>query len=608
MKRWIAGALSLVLGCGDALVGQVLGEGGAGGVGAGGRPGGAGAGAAGAGGGGAATPGAGGAGSAPPPGEAPYTLTVDTSGLDRFVPAATATRTVAGEVTASLGAAAVKVGDADATLMPDGTFSRSVPVPAGLSMVPIVATDRAGHARSAHRSLLRARFLPEGQVNPGAARLQLTETILQQIAAPLRADVQAINVAREIMARPVLSDSNGCVTYPRYAQHQPAELDLGIAPDGTLWVTIDIPSLLIQFDGECQAVLSSAPIEGQIVTNLHVETTLGAGGSGTTCVTGLRHSSPDVSLPGFNVDIRGTGFLTGFLVTLMASFREGQVHDEFLQQFTTQADTLLGQKLASVSLFGGAQRMDLLGQNVSLDLCLVALGRASGALEATVGAKVTAGGTRPAPGAPQLDAAVPRAVPGALLLDTNLVAQALFSAWRAGGLAKANQQQVPLDLLAALVPALGGRWPDDTMVDVDIDGELPPVVRAAPVATTPPAMGRPAPAMIVELGDLRIRLHVGDTTLYELGARISLTLGLEPDMGALKPTVLSSTAEVHLLGEPVADADDAALEAVVQSRLGDSAAALLGGARLALPSLGGALRPGAVTPDAGGRYLRVALQ
>jgi hypothetical protein len=263
-----------------------------------------------------------------------------------------------------------------------------------------------------------------------------------------------------------------------------------------------------------------------------------------------------------------------------------------------QSDTLLDEKLANVQVFDSTSQVSLLGQPVEMHLCLSSLESSGNALVAQVAATASGAGGRDAPGAPQIDGAPPAAAPGELVLDSNLVAQLLFSAWRAGGLEKANVQQVELGLIGLLVPELTEAYPGVEFVDVSIDGELPPIVRAT-------AEG--GGDLRVEIGDLMLRLTIGDDEVFRFGVHLVLDLDLVPDGTALVPTVLGSDATVTLLGERY-DAPDDALEDAVKLKIGDAASALLGGASLSLPALPGLGAPADVKPDDGGRFLHITLQ
>lgn len=530
----------------------------------------------------------------------PWTLDVDVSGLDRFVVGAPATWPLRGRATASLGLDRVEVAGAPATLAPDGSFHADVPVSPGLHLLPIEAYDAAmpEHRRKAHRALVSARFLPEGELNAGAASITLSDPMLAAMAEPLTAEVAAVDVAGEIMRRSTLSNSMGCVTYPAYASHEPPALALFEDGRHELWVRVTIPSLYIAFTGSCSVLLANAPIEGEILTDVVIYSRLSplAGGG---CVSGFDHTEPYVELPGFDVDVRGTGLLTGFLVSLAASMREGSTREEFRVQLATQADGLLGERLRSIRVFDRNSTMELLGRTVSLQLCLTDLRTDEDTLRAVIGATAAGGGTTPAPGAPQVEGELPPTAPTTLWLDANLVSQLLFSSWRAGGLDNDALMELPIGTLALLNRSLRRRFPDGSSVTVSLAGELPPFVQAS---------ASDGGDLSLDIGDLMIDLKVAGELLYRVGAMLHVVLELVPEGNGLRPRVASISPAVHVLAEPAGDVPDDVLETVVSSRVGEAAGALLDGATIALPEIAGAGRPRAVTAVPGGRYLAIALE
>src|SRR5262245_1484857 len=174
-----------------------------------------------------------------------WRIDVDMHGLDRFVTGSPATYRVQGRAMASLGFDHTDVAGMRAGSSDDGTFWAEVPVTPGLQLVPIEVHDRAtpAHMRKAHRTLLVADFLPEGQMNGGAAALTLTNEMVAEMAAPLAGEVAGLDLAAEIMRRPTLSDGGGCTTRPRRASHGRPMLTISVTPAGELEVRIVIPNL-----------------------------------------------------------------------------------------------------------------------------------------------------------------------------------------------------------------------------------------------------------------------------------------------------------------------------------------------------------------------------
>jgi hypothetical protein len=529
--------------------------------------------------------------------EAPWTVTVDMSATDRFVLDAPATWPVRGQAVASLGLADVTVDGHAAPVEPSGAFTAVVTPTPGLAVVSVVATDAAGHVRQAHRTLLQASFLPEGTIARFAAGVALTDAVLAGMSSSLTETAGDVDVASEIMMRETLSSDDRCTTWPVHATQDSTTATLGL--DGTeLLVNIHVPNLYVYFEGACSGLLSEIPIAGEMFMDIDIWTQI-APKAASECLEGFDHTPPEVTLPGFSFDVWATGGpFEAWLVELGSSGKAEEAHDRLQGELAGQADEKLQSKLADMRVFDRQQTMTLLAQEVELALCVTRIEPEGSQLVARVGAVVHGTGQRLAPGAPQVGG--PLAVPqsGELLLDADLVAQLLFSAWRMGGLQRARAQTADFGLLALLAPGLVDRYPNATEVDVNIDGELPPVVRTSTAAGAD---------LTVELGDLMLDLAIGDDRLFRLGVSLRLELDLVPMDGALVPTVVGADAEARLLDE-IEDVADGALELAVQAKLGSSVADLLGDAKLTLPALPGLGAPTDVTPDPAGRFLRIATQ
>jgi hypothetical protein len=531
--------------------------------------------------------------------EPAWTIDVDMSGLDRFVPAGTTTWSVGGVATGSEGIASVDVAGAPAALESDGTFRADVAVAPGLTVVPIVAHDAKDHQRQAHRSLLSARWLPEGAANVDGAGLVLTDAILSTMGEDLAGEAADIDVAAEIMAQDVLSQDDRCVTWPVYAEQ--GELAVELVRDGSeLWLNIQIPDLYVYFEGECQGLLSIIPIAGEMAGDIDLWTRLTAipPSGEEVCLSSFDHTTPEVFVNGWYFDVWGVGGpLQNWIITLFSGSKSEEARAQIASEMQTRSDEMLTEKLADITVFDRTSSLDLLSRPIDMHLCLTSMERVGDQLIARVAATAQGDGSREAPGAPQLDGAAPMPAPGELLLDGNLVAQLLFSAWRDGGLARPDVQQVELSLIGLLVPELRELFPDAEYVDVSIDGELPPLVRAVSAS---------GGDLTVDIGDLMLDLAIEGTPVFRFNVHLTLDLDLVPMDGSLVPTVIETTSEVFLIDEAI-DGPDAALEDAVALKIGDAAADLLSGASLKLPELPGLGAPVDVVPDAGGRFLHISL-
>jgi hypothetical protein len=537
----------------------------------------------------------------PEPDPKGWTITVDMSGLDRFVqPGDSTSWPVGGVATATDGLQAVKVNDALVEVDGNGAFLTSVPVTPGLTRVPILATDETGHERKADRTLIATRFLPDGEMNTNAASLVLDNAILSAMSDSIAGYASDVNVAAEILSRDVLSQDDRCVTWPVQARQGTVSATL-VADTGNLWLHIRIPNLYVYFEGSCQGLISQIPIAGEMGGTIDVWTRLTAKPpTGGACLSAFAHTTPQVSITGWGFDVWGTsGPLQAWIVDMFSGNKSTEARNQLATEVGGRADDMLGTKLQNVSVYEKTSDMELLGRPIALDLCVSGIDKTpQNTLVARIAARATGEGTREAPGAPQLDGAVVKPAAEELVLDANLVGQLLFASWRDNGLSRAAPD-IDAGILQVLMPGLNKEFPDATTAQVMIDAELPPLVRATPEG----------PADLeVQLGDLMIDVSIEGKRVLRFGAVLTLTLELTPMNGALMPTVVDTKATVALLDERH-DGPDMALEQAVQAQIGSAASKLLGdGAAISLPALPGLGAPTAVAPDPGGRYLRIQLQ
>ena len=534
----------------------------------------------------------------PEPDPKGWTITVDMSGLDRFVQPPDATSwPVAGVATATEGLQSVTVDGNAVELDGKGAFATTVPVAPGLTRVAILATDEAGHERKADRSLLTARFLPDGEFNPNAASLVLTNAVLAEMSNGIAAYAADVDVAGEILARDVLSQDDRCVTWPVQAQQGQASALL-VQDKGNLWLRIRVPNLYVYFQGSCQGLFSTIPIAGEMAGTIDVWTRLSAKPPTAGCLKAFDHTPPQTTIAGWRFDVWGQGGpLQNWIVDNFSGNKSTEARDKLAAEIGTRADEMLEMKLQNVSVFERSSQLELLGRPIAMDLCVSGLAKTGETLVASVAARAAGAGTREAPGAPQLDAALVKPAANELVLDANLIAQLLFASWRDGGLTR-PAGDTDAGVLQILIPGLEKEFPDATTAQITVDGELPPYVRATP--------GGPAD-LSIEMGDLMIDISVEGKRVLRFGAVLTLALDLVPMNGALVPTVVETKAKVALLDERH-DGPDAALEQAVELKIGEQAAKLLGdGASIALPDVPGLGAPTDVTPDAGGRFLRVKL-
>ncbi len=529
-----------------------------------------------------------------------WSIDLDTSATDPFLVDFPATATVRGTVSASEGLARVEVAGQVVQTDRSGAFAVEVPVTPGLQVVPVQAFDTAGHSRNGHRGLIAARYLPEGDINAGAAGITVTNDLLAALAGDQLDQVGDLDLSDEIMSQGNMSQQ-GCDITVRSARHGRPSLALAV-DGGALTVTFTIPDLVVTFSGECDMFISSTSFTGDLTTDVVVHTALTAPPS-TACLETFAHTYPTVDLPGFDLSIQSNdGGLIGMLVPLVGEMMQDQFATQMSDQIATQADGLINEQVAQFGQMGLGEDavMQFNGVDLSVGFCMTGLESVDGVLRARLGLSVTGpGGTR-APGAPMVDGEMGPTSPSTLWLDANLISQMMFSLWSAGGLSGESTGDVTTGLLGLLVPEIADMFPGDTPVTVGIEGLLPPVVRAAGPASDGD--------LLVDIAGLVIDLSVDGELLFRMSAFVHLTLDLQNQDGSIKPAIVDSSAEVVVLDEPIADVDDAVLQSAVEMQIGGQAESLLGDTGFGLPAFGGiSLVPQDAVPEPGGRYVRVTL-
>lgn len=527
-----------------------------------------------------------------------WTISVDMSPTQRFVQPETSTRwPVAGIATATEGIASIDVAGMPAVFGADGAFAAEVPVALGLTPVPVLVRDAAGHERKGDRTLLAARFLPDTEHNRIAASLVLDNPILAAMSGGIASQAANVDIAGEILAREYLSQDSQCATWPVRAHQGTVNVKL-VQDRGNLWLHLQIPNVYVYFEGQCQGPLRLIPLAGEMGGTIDVWTQLTPRAGEGPCLEAFHHTTPQVTIAGWGFEVWGTGGpLQNWMVTLFSGEKATEARTMLTTQVAARADEMLTEKLANISVFDRTSQLDLLERPIGLHLCLATLDKVGNALVARIAAQALGAGMREAPGAPQIDGATPAVPAKELLLDGNLVGQLLFASWRDGGLTRALSD-ADISVLQILVPELVDRFPTSSTAQVTIDAELPPLVRATP--------GGPGD-LRVEIGDLMIDLTVEGKRIFRFGIVLTMSLELVPVDGKLLPMVIDATAKAALLDE-LYDGPDAALEAAVQVQIGKLAASLLGAsAAIALPELPGVGSPTAVTADVGGRFLHVTL-
>jgi len=565
----------------------------------------------------------------PAPGE--WTMSIDTSASDRYLPPEMGTAAVRGVVTASEGVQSVLVGPDAARTPADsgGSFQTTSDVGAGYSLIEVQATDRAGHVVDGHRSVLRAGYTPEGELLGDSVVIAASGPLLDGLASGASGLLGGLDLSAFITPGTALMEDGPCRLYVDDVSHGFATLSLSPTDDGRLRATATVPDIAVGFSGQCNALGQAIDVDrGSEADETTVELSMileaiepppGA------CVGGFTSSDVNVSITSFDLDLRlsGCGLLC-LAGELVGEIAEGLVRGMLEDRFNGMVGGLVDPLLRDLTVLDETRTLDFLDTPVDVGLCLTGLEPSpEGQLMANIGTRVSGPGGIgiPSPGAPSLPSTLPPSRPGTMSLDPALVSQILYSVWNGGAFAipdvgalseEGEGLGFSIDALSGLVPELrpfiqDGRVTRGAPLAIGIDAQMAPLVRAA---TPEEAAG--GADMFIELGDLRLSLGASGMTLFEIATHVRLAVSLEPTAdGALTPVLIedlsSTTTWLIDSAVPMLPARSAtALTDLVDGLIVVQLSPLLAGAAIELPDLGVPLMVGDVSPTEGG-YLEVEL-
>lgn len=551
-----------------------------------------------------------------------WTVRVDSEASDRYLERATATANVRGTVEASLGADRAEV-DGDAMMLDarDG-FATTAPVPEGLSLVEIHGWDVEDHEARGDRAILRADYLPEGEMDSDAIAIAVDDALLSGLVSGALGEgsggLGSLSLGSFITPGSTIVSGSPCTVYVDSVSHSPPRISLAVAPDGRLVATFTVPDIAVGIHGQCSALGQNVGIrEGSEMdeTDVTVTVFLEANFPGPgECLSGLTASDPQVAITRFDLDLRLSGSLLLSLAgEVVGELAEGIVKGMIEDKVQEMIAPAIGPALEGVSLLETTTTMDFLSTPVDVSLCMTGLDGSSGTLIATLGVSATGpgGDATDAPGAPRLPATSGTLPPGTLAIDPALVGQILFSAWRGGALhldslgAGGGGPSLSIDLLggvvSALRPMIGAEIPRGAPLELGIDAAMAPLVRGP----TPMEAAAGADFML-EIGDLRITIGAAGRDLFVLSSTVRLALSLEPNAeGALVPTLVreATTASTHLAETTVPGVTGRmgeSLASLVNGMVPTQIGPLLEGAAIRLPDVGAPLSVTGVVADPGG--------
>ncbi|MBA3542693.1 MAG: hypothetical protein H0T79_23960 [Deltaproteobacteria bacterium] len=282
----------------------------------------------------------------------------------------------------------VTVNGVDATVAPDGSFTATLDVPAGLTILETHAIDTTGHDVRDVRSVLVGPFAPSDARAPIAVRLGRGG--LAALGKALGASAKSIDVKAAARALNPVFDNGGCLG----ARADIADLSIGkvevsLAPKaGAVATMIFVDSIVARFDVRYEVACLGGSTTMTVHTNARITSDLGATVRGGRLQTTLANTN--VALEALQMEISG---VPGPIENLLRRALRGSVEHALQTIVANDVPPVANAKLAS--LLAHPAQPPVLGRPVKLEVVPRRFEvTASGVLVAADAAFVVAGGER----------------------------------------------------------------------------------------------------------------------------------------------------------------------------------------------------------------------
>lgn len=571
-----------------------------------------------------------------------YSLSIDTSTTNPYGTYDASTLPVTGTAMGSLGPVRVER-DAESTPMAlptsaAGAFTTSAAMEPGLNYIELRALDSEDHRVDGNRSLLRANYLPEGDMNSLAAAIAVSPALLGAIAGG--GDIASLDASAFITPGTPLP-AGPCNLVVDDVAHSPPELSISINAAGELVATVTIRDLTVGIHGTCNVDipvlggLSATILPGSQLNETTVTITVTLAATPVPegeCLAGFTATGVAVAIPEIDLDLSITTpsipsevCITSFGPCFSTARLVGEAAGELAEGLVAglledQLEPIVRDEVGGLlSGFGGLEEetmLDFFDTPITLGICLTGLESVDGQLMAFVGATATSGAMGgAAPGAPLLPTVQEGASANTLYLDPGLVGQLIFSAYQGGGLELEDITAGSSTFSARILAALASGVRDvpgidlDAPLRIDVSAQLAPIVTAAP-AGLPETDPAAAADLEIGLGELELSISAGGVPLFVFGTHVEVDVALEPTATGVAAVVLpdTSTAEVWIIDSNVelSSRERASLPSTIRTLLLAQLPELLAGTEIALPDIGTPLIPADVFPTPGG-YLEIPL-
>jgi hypothetical protein len=433
------------------------------------------------------------------------------------------TVTVTGTVTDD-GPVKVTVAGQEVTPAKDGSFTATVTVDPGISIIETHAIDRGGHDVRDVRAVLAGSVAPTDGTTPAPIGARAGTAALAAIGTSIGHAAEQIDYTAAAQALNPVYDNGGCLA----AKINITSVDIGTV-DAALAPAIDVLTADVAIHDvtvRLHADFKVACIGGS--TNITVTSTtarihgdLSASVSGGAIVTALPDAS--VVLDGFNVDVGG-------VPSAIESLLRGQAQSA-AQKALTKAikDKLPGLANASLaSLVAKPVSADVLGHAVTATVTPTDVVLTNGGLFVGATTKLAVeggeGGTYLAQPATLAPAMLEGAKGFGLALADDVVDQLLGGLWAAG----AFDRSLPISSVGVLAALL-----DADAATLEVHLSLPPTVTTA------------GSDLSLAIGDAMVTVKDAQgVTLQQLALSITTTLAVGPTQSG-KLTLTLGTPEIH---------------------------------------------------------------
>ena len=470
---------------------------------------------------------------------------------------------------------AVTVMGSAVTLGSDGSFSTTVSVPSGISVIETDATDKSGTKLTDTRAVLAGNLAPSDGSVASPIGAYASAAALSTIGSAVASDAQALDFTTLAKAvNPVYNDSGCPGVVVNITSVSIGNVEVAMTPSSSglaTAVTLDNVSVSMSAAFQAGVVFCADGSDTVTVTAsaVHVNGDLGLDVSSGKLATSL--SNTTVTLDNFNLSV---GSVPSAIVDLFKGAAQSKVQSALQSAIESKVPGIANSKLAT--LLAQPFNEQLLGIQTQLDVTPVQASITSSGLFVSATTKVSvsggAGGMFVSDGA-SLDASVmAQSHDLGVAIANDLVNQLFAGLWAAGAFDKTISVST-LSVLAALL--------DPNAKQLQVSLALPPTVSSD-------ANG----SLQLAIGDALIVVQDGSgNELQQIALSLTTAMSAAPTSGQLALTLATPTVYAQVLGQAndgSRELTDTQVQGIVTGVWGVVSQQASGAlAKLPMPSVGG---------------------